>query len=302
MSSNIILNKQNITNQGNNKLKYNFPNTVTFGKNDKIAISHLSIFYSWFNISAKNKNNFFQYKWWDMNGDLTVIVPVTIKDGYYTVDTLYEFLQGVMVSNGHYLETLPVGGNISYIYFIEFLTNATYYSIETRLSSVSTQMDFGTGLKAYTDFCQVPTTWAVPSTFQTPQVIFPSNNNFKDLMGFEGTIAQDTTGDTTNKKYSFLNTSVPTMEPSSSFIITCSLVTNDFGIPNNIIHSFTIPKGVSFGDSINPVNEVVYSKIKEGTYKDLTLSIYDQNFDELQILDNNMLITLSIVQDINNNI
>ena len=34
MSDNIILNSSNITNAGNNKLKYDFPRDVKFGKND----------------------------------------------------------------------------------------------------------------------------------------------------------------------------------------------------------------------------------------------------------------------------
>jgi hypothetical protein len=61
VSENIVLNSANILNKnkGNNKLSYSFPRDIKFGKNDQLAISHMNIYYSWFNISAKYNNNFF---------------------------------------------------------------------------------------------------------------------------------------------------------------------------------------------------------------------------------------------------
>jgi hypothetical protein len=202
-----------------------------------------------------------------------------------------------MVANGHYLETAE---NSQYMYFIELLTNSTYYSVEFRLSSVSDQMDFGSGLVDITAdpiFVKAPTTWAVPTTFETPQIIIPSNSNFGELLGFDAqTISQDTTGDATNKQYSFLNNFVPNLNPSSSFIITCNLINNDFSIPNNVLYSFTIPNGVRFGDLITSNTDVIYSRVKEGSYKEIILSIKDQDFNDLQIIDPNMLIVLSVLK------
>ena len=86
------------------------------------------------------------------------------------------------------------------------------------------------------------------------------------------------------------------MEPSSSFIVTCNLVKNLMGRPDNIMYSFTVPNATGFGDLISPVNEIVYSKIKPGTYSEVTIEIYDQNYLPLEIVDNNMLITLSIIK------
>jgi hypothetical protein len=296
MSDNIVINSSNIVNAGNNKLKYVFPRDVKFNKGDKLAISHLNVYYSWFNISTKYNNNFFQYKFWDILGVLQPF-DVHIPDGFYTINTLYEYFQSVMVANGHILETAE---NSNYVYFIEFLTNATFYSIEVRLSSVSDHMDFGDGLKDITVspvHVKAPTTWKVPTNFETPQIIIPSNSNFGKLIGFNAqTISQDTSTDSTNKQYSFLNDTVPNMNPSSSFVMTCNLIHNDFSTPNNILYSFTIPNGVRFGDLITSNADVIYSRIKEGSYKEIIISIKDQDFNDLAIIDPNMLIVMSVLR------
>jgi len=303
MAQNITLNSSNIINSSNNKLRYNFPRDVKFGKDDKLAISHLNIYYSWFNISSKYNNNFFQYKWWDMNGALTEVHDVNIPDGNYSINTLHEFFQKVMVENGHYLASTD--GNYFY-YFIELLTNATYYSIEFRLSTVGEVMDFNNGHGA-TDFQNLPpdqatvvaapTTWAVPAVYEAPQIIIPSNSNFGKLIGYNAQTIQVASPSTTiNTQYSILNDFVPNMNPSSSFTVSSNLVRNDFSIPNDILYSFTIPNGVGFGDLITSNTDLVYSAIKEGTYKEVTLIIKDQDYNDVEIIDSNMLIVISILK------
>jgi hypothetical protein len=268
MSDNIILNSSNITNAGNNKLKYNFPRDVKFGKNDSLAISHLNIYYSWFNISKKYNNDFFQYSWWGTDGTISVTMDVTIPSGYYTINTLYEYFQSVMVKNGHYLETTT--GEINYVYFIELVTNASHYGIEFRVSSFGEWMDFGdaNGLSPYTDLWTSPNPaiWALPACskeapiFLTPQIIIPSNSNFGKLIGFSPqTISKDTTGLVVNERYSFLNDVVPNMNPSSSFIVTSNLISNGLSNPDNVLHSFTIPNNVGFGDLITLNGDVIYA-------------------------------------------
>ena len=55
----IVFNQSNIVNDGqNNKLVYKFPNSVNL-KDKYIAVSEISIFYSWFNIASIYQNNSF---------------------------------------------------------------------------------------------------------------------------------------------------------------------------------------------------------------------------------------------------
>lgn len=296
MSQNIILNKSHIINlgNGNNHLRYELPRSITFTQEDTVALSNLSIYFSWFNISAKNNNNFFQYKWFNnVNGDVDDIHDVTIADGFYSLATLNEYILSIMASRGHMLETID-GSN--FIYFFELRSNSTYYSTSIKISSLSDHYDFNTGigLKPITDVVKTPSTWALPTTFKAPEIIIPSNNNFGSLLGFTGTISMDTSSDTTNRSETFLNTNVPNMMPSSSYILTCNLVSNEMSIPDNVFYSFTIPNNVGFGDIISPNLDLVHSKIKNGVYNHIEVRIYDQNFVPLQIRDPDMLLNLAI--------
>lgn len=292
MSSNIILNKNHINNSFNSELRYEFNKAHTFSKGDTIAVSHINLFYSWFNITKNYNNNKFQYVWWDANGDLTDIKDIIIPDGYYSINILNEYLQSQMVKNNHYLTN---GSNN--IYFIELLTNSVYYSIEIRLSSLKTTEEFG-------DNVIIPNnaTWNLPNEYQTPKINILSNNNFGKYLGFNaGSVFQDFTTNTpsTRDNYSFLNDFNPSIDPSFSYNITCNLVENNLSIPNNVLTSFATPNGVSIGDLINFNADVIYSKIKEGTYKEIVIKIYDQDFNLLRIKDNNMLFVLSVLKQDN---
>lgn len=300
MSSNIIINKNNIVNlnNGNNKLVYNFPKDIQFREEDTISISHLNIYLSWFNISAKYNNNFFQYKWFNnTDGNPDEIFDVNIEDGFYSINTLNEYILNIMTKRGHYLETTD---RKNYIYFIELTTNSTYYSSSFRISSVSEMYDFGgiEGLEPITNVVIPPSSWKIPSDFQMPEIIIPSNNNFGELLGFNKgqTLTKDVSQDLTNQTYSFLSDFAPNMMPSSSYIVTCNLVDNELGIPNNILYAFTVPNNTGFGDLITSNGDVIYSKIKQGIYRHIELSIYDQEFRPLNIQDPNMLINLSVIK------
>jgi len=296
MSSNIIINKTNVVNQGNNRLIYKFPSTIEFNKGDQICLSHLNVFFSWFNITAKNLNNFFQYKWFDDNGDLTEIFDILIPDGYYSIESLNEFIMSIMVANNHYL----INSNGDYGYFIEIITNETYYSVEFRLSSISTNMTVDGVVHDITTSSQlsIPGTWKPPLIgFQTPQIIIPSNSKFGELIGFNhGIIDIDTSLDIINKQYSIPNQKLPVLDPSSSFIICCNMISNIMAIPDNILNSFCVIPNTRFGDLISGVDNLVYCDIKPGHYDHIQLDIFDQNFERLQILDNNMLLILSIIK------
>ena len=71
---------------------------------------------------------------------------------------------------------------------------------------------------------------------------------------------------------------------------------NPFSNPSNVLSSFTAG-GTSLGGLIIPNTDVIYSKIKEGNYKEIIISIKDQIFNELVIKDSSMLIVLSILKE-----
>lgn len=300
MSQNIILNKTHIQNigRGNNILRYNFPKSIEFKEKDTVSLSNLNIYFSWFNITSRNNNNFFQYKWFNnIDGDVDELFDIVIEDGYYSTATLNEYILQVMVNRGHYLETLD---GKQFIFFFDLRVNSTYYSTSLTISSLSDLYDFsdGNGLKAVTSVCKNPTNWKIPSTFKSPEIIIPSTNKFGQLIGFTpNSYTLDTTSDVVNRSEKFFSQITPNMLPSSSYIITCNLIKNNLSIPDDIFYSFTIPNNVGIGDIISPIIDNVHSKVKPGIYNHIELRIYDQNFEPLQIKDNELLITLGIYQE-----
>ena len=97
----IVLNSSNLVPDGqNNKLIYKFPNSVVF-KNNSIAVSSVSMYYSWFNISEALMNNKFSYSW--LEGTTTMTYEVVIPDGLYEIAQLNAYFQFVMISNNTYL-------------------------------------------------------------------------------------------------------------------------------------------------------------------------------------------------------
>ena len=97
----IVLNRSNLVQDGNNnKMVYQFPGSVEF-KDSFIALSQVSMYYSWFNITQAYNNNIIQYTW--RVGAVLTTFTVTIPDGLYEVSRLNEFLQFAMIQNGHYL-------------------------------------------------------------------------------------------------------------------------------------------------------------------------------------------------------
>ena len=97
----IVMNSSNLVQDGqNNKLIYKFPNSVVF-KNNSIAVSSVSMYYSWFNISQALGNNTFTYSW--TNGTTVTTYQVVIPDGLYEIAQLNSYLQFVMISNDTYL-------------------------------------------------------------------------------------------------------------------------------------------------------------------------------------------------------
>jgi len=299
----MTLTKKNIVNSSNNKLTYTLPIEATFVKGDKIAVSQLALNFSWFNISAKYRNNFFQYKWFNSSSELETF-DVHIEDGYYTVDTLYEVFQFEMIKNKHYL--VDPGGNP--VYFFEIKSSATFYALYFRLYSVGRMMTFDglsydiTNPTSASDY-RIAGDWLPPmgtDTYECGQIIIPSNNNFGAFVGFSSgqTISFDTTTDTIQEKYDKFSDTVPNLDPSSSYIMTCNMVKNELSAPDNILYTFSISgSDVSFGDTVTPVHEIVYSLINPGTYKEIDIAFYDENFEALSIIDPAMLLTLSIIRN-----
>lgn len=285
-TTNILLNSSNVVaGSDNSKYEYKFP-VPKLMNNSSIALHSLQLYYSWFNINAAlYNNNTFVYKWWNSNRVLKNFT-VTIPDGFYTIETLNLYVQSEFLKNGHYLYDTIEKKNI---FYIEFISNATYYSIQLNILPM-----YATGTKP--SHITKQNTWALPDNQETPIVIIPSTGNFKDLLGFTPASYPPTTQ---NTLYQHLSDYTPQLSPVSSVIMRCNLVQNDYALPNDVLYSFTSGTA-GFGDIINEKpNELYFSKIPNGSFNSIQISFYDQNFNSMHILDPQLLITLLIKEEKN---
>ena len=92
---------------------------------------------------------------------------------------------------------------------------------------------------------------------------------------------------------SSLSTITPQGSTVNSLVVRCSLVRNVVANPPDILDSFNIPTGSSFGANINYAPSVEkFVKATEGTFNNFVITICDQNLNPIYANDNNVLITL----------
>jgi len=297
----LILNSGNIVpNTNNTELVYAFPaGSITIKESQQIALATLQMYYSTFNITALNNNNTYQYVWVD-----GTVVNVTMPDGFYTLDDINNFLQFTMIGNGHYL----VSGS-NFVYLLNWITNATYYTIELQVFPIDTTI-------ATANSWTIPTspTWVIPTAQAISPMINILNNNFTKVVGFQtgyypqgspsysqavisGTPPTQIQTPAFTSQQAYQSTTAPQITPLSSYVLTCNLINNNYSVPNNLLYSFA-PQG-AFGSqfTIQP-NFPAYINVNPGQYQFITLKLLDQNLLPIAIQDPNFVIQLIITDNI----
>lgn len=292
----IVFNQNNIIDRNtNNQLVYNFPNSVTF-KDHYIAVSSISIYYSWFNIAREYNNNVLTYTWtWDNAGvDQTDTYQITIPDGLYQVQQINEYIQFVMIDNGTYW----IDSSGQYVYPFEFIVNPTRYAVQLNTYLIPNALPAG---------ASVPTNF--PGWPIDPQnSVVSTPDNFCKLIGFENTFVSDANvndsyvpplGSSTISKngagtISYLSTSAPNLQPNANLLFQLTNVNNDLAPNTGIIYSLS-PPNVSAGELINEKPpQLIWNKLITGTYNQLKLTILGTDFRPITIHDPNMTILLTI--------
>jgi len=283
---------------------------VKFVKGQKVALASLSTYYSSFNITATYNNNTFSYIWVD-----NTRINITIPDGFYDIATFNAFLQQQFIYNGHFLINNDSG---QYVYFITIGTNVTSYSFELNCYNMkASDYPIGTGTGTFTLGVKQPSStapaWVVPTNSITPMFYVPPNN-FQNLIGFlTGYYPQGANGlvpyaqavitgvppaQTQSPSYinvqGFLSTFTPQITPYSSFILTCSLLNNNYAVPNTLLYCFA-PQG-NFGEqfTISPTGQFSFIDIQPGEYNSFTMTIIDQDLFPVALQDPQTIILLVI--------
>lgn len=291
----LILNSSNIVAGTNNSvLEYEFVGgNVELKQGQKVALASIQMYYSTFNLTAAYGNNVFNYVWVDGTTN-----QVLFPDGFYDAIAINNYLHFVMLQNKHYLIDNDTG---EYVWFITFSPNPQRYAIEVNCFPMSsTLFPIGAGAGQYS----LPSgaTWVVPTNNIVPELQVLANA-FRQVIGFEAglypnaVIAGVPPAQTQTPSYTtaqtFLSTTAPQITPFSSFLVNCSLVNNNYAVPNSLIFSFA-PQGV-FGEqfSVAP-NEYVFIDVLPAQYNRFKVYFTDQNNFPISFQDPNMIIQILI--------
>jgi hypothetical protein len=284
------MNSTNIVQDGNNnKLVYKFPNSVTF-KDKYIAVSSISMYYSWFNITALYTNNTFTYTW---NGTVNQTYTITIPDGLWDISAINNYIQFVCLQNGTYW---TVSG--TYYYPFELVVNANRYAIQLNTYYIPTVTP--------TNGTVPPAGW--PTVSFNSVVTFPSD--FNAIVGYTaGFASANNVGGTTTfqsptassnyatkdsvNTISYLSNTAPQVQPYSSILFSLSNINNPYTQPSSIIYSLNSNVGVGELISEKPPN-FMWNRMIDGTYSELRLTFLGPNNIPITINDPNMTILLSI--------
>lgn len=292
----IVLNQTNIVQDGqNNKLVYRFPNSVQL-RDKYIAVSNISMFYSWFNITNSSANNTIKYTW--TSGTTTQQYSIVIPDGLYEISAINNYCQFQMVANGTYWIN-----NISgdYVYPFEIILNINRYAVQLNTYLIPTALQPGfsipgnfAGWPSITQNCVV----TFPASFNiivgysanfssnanvsnnyNPQIPANANSNYATKNGF-GTL-------------SYLSNVSPQVQPNNNVLFSLSNINNPYSQPSSIIYSLNPNVGVGEQIYETPPN-FMWNKLIDGTYSELRLTFLGNDLKPLIINDPNMTILLTI--------
>ena len=203
----------------------------------------------------------------------------TIPDGYYTISDLNYWLQSMFITNALYATT--TAGNV---YFYDFLLNSIRYKVQVDSYYIPTSATATT--LGYT--IASGALWTYPASAQTPQISWGSS--FGTLIGL-GAQTFPSTVQSTNQ--STISTSTPIINPVNSYLMTCNLINSRYSIPNDTF--YTIPVSGAIGSLITTSNNsLIMSDITPRQYDTIDITFYDQQWNALQLQDNEVVITLAI--------
>ena len=287
----IVLNSNNIVQDGqNNKLLYQFPNSVLF-KANSIAVSSVSMYYSWFNIASIYQNNTFTYTW--TSGTTTTTYTVLIPDGIYEISDLNYFLQYTFIENGLFL----VNGSGQNVYYAEFVLNPTRYAVQ-----INTYL-FPTSLP--TDYTN-PSSLVFPTDSFNPVITIPANLNI--IMGFSPNYTTPTNinnayvppanqslilKNTDTGTISCLSTQAPNLQPNSSIYLAVSNINNPYSLPSSIIYTI-VPQGGAGTLITDKPPQFIWNKLIDGTYNQMLVSFLGTDLQPIPLNDPQMTIMLAI--------
>jgi hypothetical protein len=271
MTFNLILNNNNVVpGSYNSSYKYTFIKPLNILDDAEMAVSNITVPYSFFNVTSANDNNSFRFHFPDSASTGTVY-DVVLQDGFYSVTDINAALQQFCIANGLYL----INASGKYVYYLTMLYNPTFYAIQVIAQLVPTSLPSG-----WTQ----PSNWPGYNTISYTPFMVIVQENFGKIIGFPPGYVCD--NQTVNQ--SELSPLTPQGSIINSLIVRCSLVDNE-GFPSDVLD--TIPITSTFGTNINyQPTQLKFLKLSSGVFQSFIITFVDQNLNIVYVLHGTFLV------------
>lgn len=300
--------------RGNNKYVYNLRTPLRISDSDSVALISASFFNCIYNIKSSWGNNrlvilsdclninapsltqtFIKGKgesYTDPNTLETInkkYIIIDLDDGYYGIDELNLYFENIMQQIGFYLNSTSEQTTI--MHFIQAITNPTKYGVQVNLYTIPNEMPFNFEYPSHSCF-------TLPNTSETISIYFPDKLPFSkygslsNIFGFNPATLLPLNNIITQDSYN-LSTITPKVSPVTSYVICCNLINNDFSNPSNILGQLSLGD-TKFGGIAKYENNPEYVTTSAITSTYIEITLFDELFNPLELLDNQMSIILGI--------
>ncbi|RAW35767.1 hypothetical protein PC110_g7962 [Phytophthora cactorum] len=283
MASFVKIDSTNLVQDGlNSQWRYSFPGSAANFSDSVCAIQSISLYNSEFNIdSLAFANNTFKVE--VPTAGTTSTISVNLPDGYFSYADINRYIQTALVSAGAYL--IDASGNN--VFFIQISENSVYYACQ--LDCSPTPIAIGTCTRPATGLYSAGGS-GLPTTTRVPRLII-DNASFGKVVGFtNGTypsVSQTTA-------YSLISNTIPMVHPTSSYIVRCDLVKNDYVVSGDILSAFDRgDAGIGQLIAYKP-SQYAWMNCFNGARSSITITIYNQNDQRVHFRDTSVSIMLLI--------
>lgn len=278
MNAIVVTKKDIVSSSGNNVFKYDFRNSVDL-RNKEIALSSITLYYSWFNITSDIGNNTFTYTW-RVNTTETPYT-ITLPDGLYTPSDINAYMQKTFIANGHYIINSTTG---DYVYYAEFIHNNTLNSVDIITHPVPDALPAG-----YTE----PTNFdGWPDDYYNPVITLTAD--FNEFMGYTaGYATSDNYGIGT--KLSYNSSTSPDFNVNETILITIQQVQNEYTFPYGVVYAFTVTNESATQIIIEQPSFPIFSPLIGGYYDNLYIRLLkSSDYTPITIDDPNITMIFAI--------
>lgn len=290
---------------GNVIVEY-FPGAQQFSR-ARLSLGKLSLFNSWYNITAARGNNTFSYVFPENGAFVThsVVIP---NGSFETWEEIGEYLQTQMLANGDYLIYWDEATQTStVVYFIAFDTSSYLYAFNGVLTQLPAQITVGNPGSGSGDGYYAPLAgWeglpdGVPGSKMTsadqtltPQLVIPATS-FPAGSDTTGSYSFSKLSGITPGTYGSQSAAAPDLTVTSQFPpqiqytsvinVACNLVNQgDVNRNPNVFYQF-VPNA-PFGELIAEIPPYpLFVPVGDAVYQYIQISLLDDALNPLQLID-----------------